>query len=228
MNIRITLFSLLLCIPIIGFSQELYQVSCYQAIFAGKLDGIVPMAEVLKHGNFGIGGFDALNGEMVLVNGKMYQVLASGKVVVNPDLSDKTPFAAVTNFASQKKIDIKVDSNMYRTIDAFVDNPDVFVAVKISGMFGYIKTRSVPKQQKPYLTLTEIAKTQPIFEGKMIKGTMVGFRSPSFAAGINPPGYHMHFVSDDISLGGHVLEAFPESVTCEIMVIKELRLKLLD
>jgi acetolactate decarboxylase len=228
MKTRVFIVCLFLFIQQSVLSQELYQVSYYQAIYSGKLDGIAPMAEVLKHGNFGIGGFDALNGEMILLDGKMYQVLASGKIIADPDISDKTPFAAATFFVSQKKTIIMVDSTMYRTIDTLINNPDVFVAVKISGTFGYIKTRSVPKQSKPYRPLSEIAKTQPVFEGRKIKGTMVGFRSPLYAAGINPPGYHMHFISEDVTFGGHVLEAFPEHVICEIMIIKELRLKLMN
>jgi acetolactate decarboxylase len=220
----IALFLLFTCISV--FNQELYQVSSYQALYSGKLDGIVSMSDILKHGNTGIGGFNALNGEMVLINGKIYQVLASGKIVVHPDLSDKAPFAAVTNFVPQRKITITNDSNVYHTIDTFINNPDVFVAIKITGEFGYIKTRSVPMQHKPYPPLSEIVKTQPVFEGKNIKGTIVGFRFPSFAAGINPPGYHIHFISDDISLGGHVLEVVPKNVTCEIMIIKEVVWKL--
>ena len=118
------------------------------------------------------------------------------------------------------------DSNLYNVIDRLVANPNVFVAVKIKGTFEYIKTRSVPAQKKPYPLLSEIIKIQPIFERQQIKGTLVGFRTPSFSAGLNPVGYHLHFLSEDKSMGGHLLEMHPLNVTCEIMVIDELFIKL--
>ena len=208
------------------FTQTLFQVSCYQALYNGKLDGIISMQELIKHGDTGLGGFNALNGEMILIDGKMFQILSSGKVISNPDLSDKTPFASVCFFKSQKQVNIIGDSSLYKITDRLADNPDVFVAIKITGTFEYIKTRSVPAQKKPYPSLSEIVKTQPIFEKTKVKGTIVGFRTPQFAAGINPPGYHLHFVADDASMGGHVLEVHPSNVTCEIMIVDEVFLKL--
>jgi acetolactate decarboxylase len=184
------------------------------------------MKELMQHGNFGLGGFNALNGEMILLDGKIYQVPASGKVNANPDLSDKTPYAAVCDFKAQKSIKLIGDTNIYKILDTLINNPDVFVAIKISGNFSYLKTRSIPEQHKPYPTLTEIVKTQPVFEKTNVKGTIVGFRSPQFAAGINPPGFHLHFIADDASIGGHLLEVRPSNVICEIMVAEEVVLKL--
>jgi acetolactate decarboxylase len=215
-----------LSIHFTAFTQSIYQVSYYQALFEGKLDGIVPMEEIIRHGDTGLGGFNALDGEMILVDGKMYQVLASGKVITAPDLSIKAPFAEVCYFKPQKSITIVGDSNLYKIIDRLVADPNVFVAIKIKGTFEYIKVRSIPAQHKPYPTLSEIVKTQPTFEKVQVKGTIVGFRTPSFAAGINTPGYHLHFVADDISMGGHVLEVRPSKVICEIMVAEEVVLKL--
>src|SRR5512133_2177533 len=69
-----------------------------------------------------------------------------------------------------------------------------------------VKTRSVPSQVKPYKPLTEIVKTQPVFDLKNLEGTIVGFRCPSYAKGINVPGYHLHFLAADHKSGGHVLD----------------------
>jgi acetolactate decarboxylase len=223
---RTILFLFFIFVYATSFTQTLFQASCYQALYNGKLDGIISMQELIKHGDTGLGGFNALNGEMILIDGKMFQILASGKVISNPDLSDKTPFASVCFFKPQKQVNILGDSSLYKITDKLADNPDVFVAIKITGTFEYIKTRSVPAQKKPYPSLSEIVKTQPIFEKTKVKGTIVGFRTPQFAAGINPPGYHLHFVADDASMGGHVLEVHPANVTCEIMIVDEVFLKL--
>jgi acetolactate decarboxylase len=87
----------------------------------------------------------------------------------------------------------------------------------VSGLFKYIKTRSVPQQEKPYKPLSEVTKTQPIFERGNIFGTLVGFRLPQFTDGVSVPGYHMHFISADKSFGGHVLEFAAEDTDIEIM-----------
>jgi len=41
----------------------------------------------------------------------------------------------------------------------------------------------------------------------VVEGTMLGFRFPSYAEGIEVGGYHLHFISADRSRGGHVLES---------------------
>ncbi|MCK5739896.1 acetolactate decarboxylase, partial [bacterium] len=80
-----------------------------------------------------------------------------------------------------------------------------FYAIQVHGTFSFIKTRSVPRQTEPYPPLAEVAKTQPEFEYEQTTGTLAGFRCPAFVKGINVPGYHLHFLSDDHQTGGHVL-----------------------
>ena len=38
-----------------------------------------------------------------------------------------------------------------------------------------------------------------------VEGTVIGFRCPTYVAGVNVPGYHLHFLSQDRARGGHVL-----------------------
>ena len=83
---------------------------------------------------------------------------------------------------------------------------NIFYAIKIEGTFSYIKTRSVPAQEKPYPPLVEVTQNQPIFEFNDVEGTIVGFRCPAYVAGINVPGYHLHFLTKSKDSGGHVLE----------------------
>ena len=203
------------------YSQKLYQVSYYEALNTGKLDGVVNITEILKHGNTGIGGFHALDGEMIIIDGKCYQIPFDGNINT-PDLSVTATFAAVTDFKPQKSVTVKGDSNLYKVLDRLVPNSDAVIMIKISGAFDYIKTRSVPAQKKPYPILSEIVKTQKIFEGRKVTGTIIGMRTPAFISGLNPKGYHLHFLSDDKTLGGHLLEMQPSSVSCEVMEIREL------
>jgi acetolactate decarboxylase len=78
-------------------------------------------------------------------------------------------------------------------------------AVRVDGLFGHVKTRSVPRQRKPYPPLVEVVEGQPTFELHDVRGSLVGFRFPDHARGLNVPGYHFHFITDDRTAGGHVL-----------------------
>ena len=91
-----------------------------------------------------------------------------------------------------------------------------------------VKTRSVPAQQRPYRPLTEIVRTQPVFDFADVAGTMVGFWCPSFVKGVNVPGYHLHFLRADGKKGGHVLDFVVDKATMEIDDSREFSLILPD
>jgi len=205
-----------------------FQASTIDALLAGVYDGDMSYRSLLKHGDFGIGTFDRLDGEMVLLDGNLYQIKADGKVY-EPDLSVKTPFATVCQFDADMVIPIKQGSE-YETIENLINkhlpNHNLFYAIRITGQFMSIKTRSVPSQQKPYPPLKEVTKNQPEFDMKNISGTIVGFRCPAYVKGINVPGYHLHFISSDRTQGGHILNFKIEDGKCEVDVLDRYSLAL--
>ena len=153
------------------------QTSTIDALLAGAYDGQMGCGELLNYGNFGIGTFDKLDGEMTILNGKIYQVKSDGKVYT-PAADIKTPFATVCDF--KPDIQFTIQSADYKKVESIIDakvsNQNQFLAVEISGKFKHIKVRSVPAQHKPYPPLAEVAKTQPVFEMNDITGTIAGFR----------------------------------------------------
>ena len=164
------------------------------------------------------GTFNNLNGEMIALNNNFYQIKADGKVYPVTD-SQITPFAVVTFFDRDSSITVKEKldyDQLKQRIDKFLPTKNIFYAIKIEGTFQYVKARSVPQQKKPYPEILEIIKRQPIFEFQEIKGTMVGFRLPEYMNGINVPGYHLHFITEDKTAGGHVLDCILKDVTIEI------------
>jgi len=184
------------------------QVSTIAAILAGAYDGTMICKELISYGDFGIGTFNGLDGEMVLLNGNLLQIRADGKVHT-PALNVTTPFASVVKFNADLRINMNhgVDfPGLEKSVNEAVDNSNIFCAVKVKGHFTNIKTRSVPAQTKPYPPLTEVTVNQPIVNLENITGTLVGFRIPDYVKGIGVPGYHLHFISDDLKSGGHVLE----------------------
>jgi acetolactate decarboxylase len=184
------------------------QFSTLDALLAGAYDGQVSCRELLQRGDLGIGTFESLDGEMVLLDAKVYQVKADGKVYLPPACL-RSPFAAVVKFDPDSSMRIKESTDLAaleKMINDKIDNKNIFCAIKIKGSFARMKTRSVPCQRKPYPPLADVTKAQPVFDLQEVSGTIVGFRLPEYIKGINMPGYHFHFISDDAVSGGHVLD----------------------
>ncbi len=188
--------------------NQLTQVSTIDAILAGTYDGTMTCGDLTRYGDFGIGTFDRLDGEMVILDGTVYQVRADGKVY-RPHASVKTPFAVIVPFESDitRKLPAGTSfASLQKIIGEAASNKNLFAAVKVQGTFRFMKTRSVPAQSRPYPPLVEVTKTQAVFDLKNVVGTIVGFRSPPYVKGINVPGYHLHFISEDLKSGGHILD----------------------
>lgn len=222
--VKCLLLIMLLVVAISGYSypQEnedvLFQVSTINALLAGVYDGEITYGELAQYGDFGIGTFNSLDGEMIGLEGRFYQIKADG-IAYPVDDSMRTPFAAVTFFEADKIVfsDEALDqTQLEQYLDGLLPTKNIFYAFKIEGIFKYIKARSVPRQNKPYPPLVEAAKDQSIFEFHNIKGTIVGFRCPVYVEGINVPGYHLHFITDDRKAGGHLLECEVENIEIEI------------
>lgn len=187
----------------------LYQVSTIDALLAGVYEGSSDISSAMRHGDFGLGTFDRLDGEMIVLDGKVYQAAYDGSVnAVPPDTG--TPFMAVTWFEADVHID--VPSNVsYKAFEAWLENElpsrNMLYAIRVDGVFDTVSYRSVPRQnEKPFLPLAEVVRKQRVFQRDDIKGTLVGFWCPAYAKGINVPGFHLHFFSEDRMHAGHVLD----------------------
>ena len=184
------------------------QVATIDALLAGVYDGHMSLQALRRFGDFGLGTYESLDGEMLLLDGTFYKVKYDG-TVEQPLLSEKTPFAAVTRFVAthEEAIQDPVDMlGLEARIDEIVPEQNLSVAFIVRGPFSRMQTRSVPEQTEPYPPLAEVTKHQAVFDFADVNGVMVGFRLPAFVAGVNVPGYHMHFLTEDLSAGGHVLD----------------------
>lgn len=209
----------------------LYQISTLDALVGGVYEGDTTIKELKRFGNFGIGTFNDVDGEMVLSEGICYQVRTDGKAYRVPD-TWKTPFSTVTFFEPDLTLSVQeaMDFSALREwIDKQLPSTNLFYAIRITGTFEYVKTRSVPAQQKPYTnTLVEVTAKQPTFEFHNVSGTLMGFRNPGYVKGINFPGYHVHFLDAAKTKGGHLLDARVSNVKVEIDITPEFRLRLPD
>ena len=201
-----------------GDREVLYQVSTIDAVMQGVFDGVQTVGEIRKHGDFGIGTFDALDGEMIVLDGVVYQAKADGHIYTASD-NQTTPFATVTYFdhdqavATDRPMNLSVFSS---TMAAQLPTRNMVYAIQMHGTFPSMKVRAIPAQHKPFPTLAEASKNQSVYTYSDTTGTVIGFYTPVFFKGINIEGYHLHFISDDRKTGGHILDlTVPPNTTVE-------------
>jgi len=197
--------------------HTLYQVSTATALVEGIYQGAVQIAALREHGDLGLGTFESLDGEMVVVDGHFYQVRSDGSVREVQD-NVLSPFAAVTAFSPDQSITLENCPDLsYLTsqFDALRQSDNFFYALRVDGTFDYIHARAM-RRTKEGIPLVQAAALQPEFEFHNISGTLVGFWTPEYAKSLNVPGYHLHFVSADRTQGGHVLQCRGKNLRLQI------------
>ncbi len=208
--------------------DTLFQYSTINALLHGLYDGDMTFAELARHGDVGLGTLNRLDGELVMLEGTFYQVRTDGRAYpVAPGMA--TPFAVVTFFDADKTLPLPGGlsyKDLRALLEGAVANANHFQAFRIDGLFRSMKVRSVPAQTRPYRPLAKVVEGQAVFDYRGVKGTLIGFRTPPYVAGLNIPGYHFHFLSEDRSRGGHVLDLVTASGTIEVDEIADFRMAL--
>ncbi len=206
----------------------LFQASTIGALLDGAYDGDLTFAELADHGDLGLGTVNALDGEMIAVDGRFYRASVDGRVS-ELDPQAKTPFAVVVWFAPDNAFEMS-GADSYEGLTARIEPrlpaDATACAIRIEGEFERIEARSVPRQQPPYRPLTEVIAEQHVFDLVDVEGTIVGFRFPAYAQGIEVPGYHLHFISSDRRQGGHVLGCRARKARVELDPSADLHLEL--
>jgi acetolactate decarboxylase len=209
-------------------SHTLFQASTIGALLEGAFDGDVTFEELAGHGDLGLGTLNALDGEMIAVDGRFYRADVDGLAEeIEPQM--RTPFAAVTWF--EPSIEFAIDeptgyADLLARIDELAADPDAACAVRIDGDFEAVQARSVPRQYPPYRPLLEVIDDQHVFELRDVSGTVVGFRFPDYARGVEAEGYHLHFIDADRESAGHVLSCRPSRVDVAIDLSGDLHVEL--
>jgi acetolactate decarboxylase len=198
-------------------TASVWQLAPVALLAQGGYDGIMPVSEVLRHGNLGLAGADALNGEMVLVDGRFYQFLASGQVVQPPDTM-RLPFAAVTFWDGGRDVPVQpglvYDVDSMPALDPLLPDTNAFYAVRMEGSWDTLVVRTFREQTRPYPPIHAAAQVVDTLVN--VRGTLAGFRQPSYAAGLSLPDYHLHFISEDRTRGGHVLAFTARQVRLQV------------
>ena len=203
--------------------HTLYQVSTATALVQGVYQGCVTVGDLKNHGDFGLGTYDALDGEGLMLDGRIWQALSDGRVVEPPD-SATAPFWVCTEFEADRTVNLSsVNSwdHLLSQLDALRTSENLFVAFRIDGVFDTIHYRVACKTEHG-VDLVTATSHQAEFSFKNCQGTLMGFWSPSYARTFNIPGYHLHLLSADHQHGGHVLGIEAQNLTVQVMAVQNV------
>ena len=207
--------------------HSMFQVSTSGALIEGLYQGALTVGDMRRHGDTGLGTFEELDGEMILVDGHCYQARSDGSVTEASD-DTLTPFATVVAFAAdetQTLRDITSFDDLTARLDRLRNSDNDFFAWRITGHFAELRMRAACRHASG-TPLAEAVSDQAVFEFRDITATIVGFWSPAFSQAIAIPGYHLHAVSEDRTRAGHVFDLRAGEVVAEVHRVSDLHVAL--
>jgi acetolactate decarboxylase len=207
--------------------HTLFQVSTSAALVEGLYQGAVRVSRLLRHGDFGLGTFVDLDGEMVVLDGVCYRASSDGSIEVIEG-ERLIPYAVVTRFSAEfarRCGALESFAQLQSSCDGLRQSENVFHAFRVPGRFAAVKVR-VMHPASPGTGLKAAASGQEEFHFEEVDGTLVGIWSPIYAGAFSVPGYHFHFLSADRRRGGHVLECRIRTATIEGCTMSEMHVAL--
>lgn len=213
-------------------SNIIYQVSTLQALALGYTRPVVTVQELMEHGDTGLGTFENVDGEMIILDGICYQAKQDGSIIRSED-SSGVPFAVVGSikdgrkFAMEEKQDISaIKLELTLRIEEDFGLNSIHIA-RIDGWFHNVHARAGAPYRSQHVSLKDIlSKTQKDFCFERLYGTLVCVYYPDYMDGINASGWHLHFLSKDRKFGGHVFEVSMRSGECLLQKMDRIEIQL--
>jgi acetolactate decarboxylase len=214
------------------YFEKMYQVSTLNALLLGYTRKVVSVQELLENGDTGLGTFENVDGEMILVDGHCYRAADNGTVTEMPP-GKGVPFASVSFLMGNRKFELDPVEN----IDALKSLLNLKIEegfglnsmhmVRIDGFFEMVDARSENGLKSQHVELKDILNlNQKSFTFTNVPGTLVCLYYPDYMAGINAAGWHFHFVSEDRSKGGHVFNVVLKKGTAILDKISKIEMQL--
>ena len=89
--------------------HSLFQVSTSRALVEGVFGGCLTVKDLKQHGDFGLGTYEQLDGEMIMLEGRCFRVIQNGQAIEVPFVTsdngpqmDAWPDAGYTPFRGAK------------------------------------------------------------------------------------------------------------------------------
>ena len=212
--------------------NKMFQVSTLQALALGYSRSVITVAELLEEGDTGLGTFEDVNGEMIVLDGHCYRAKQDGSVIeVEPDAG--VPFSAVAKLRGEREFPLEnmkdiqsIRTELTRKIEERFGLNSMHV-IRIDGLFEKVDARSEAPYRSHHVTLkTVLDSNQTAFIFENIRGSLVGVYFPDHMDGINMPGWHLHFLSDDRTKGGHVFDVSIKEGTVRLDKINRVEIYL--
>jgi acetolactate decarboxylase len=185
----------------------LRQIGTYDYLVEPNFTGLSQIKTATKGVTFGLGTFDNLDGELVIVGGIGYRIPTTGvpEQITGDEL---TPFLQAIRFTPTKSGPVPPGtqcSQLIPAINALAATDAGIVAVRVRGTFTALTTRSVPRQSEPWPSLAQVISEQTQFDLSGSRAVLVGFRQANDFLGVGQPGLHLHGLTANKNAGGHVL-----------------------
>ena len=206
-----------------------FQASTIGAVLDGVYHGDVTVGQLRERGDFGLGTFDELDGELVMLDGTVYRMDFHCRAHVVSD-TIHSPFATVTRWVTKHSRDLETPHDMAqfeKRAMELMPSPNYLYGIRTQGHFRRIEVRSVARQTRR-TRLVEAARGQFTRVLENCSGTLVGFFTPEFLGHIGVPGFHLHFITSALDAGGHVLDFDLERGRVELDEMPQLNLALPD
>lgn len=203
------------------------QFAVLDALLAGAYETGIGVEELRSLGDVGLGCCDHLGGEVVVLDGEAFECRPDG-VVARMTPEEILPFAAVCRFPSLPGDRIAgADLAAFAAeVEGRLLSRNLFHALRLDGAFSSVRVRVTPRQHHPFRPLAEVASEQIETVLLDARGTIVGFWGPAIYQGIAVAGLHLHFLAEDRSAGGHVLDLAVDAAQLRIAAYAGLDLRL--
>ncbi|KAF2207491.1 hypothetical protein CERZMDRAFT_102388 [Cercospora zeae-maydis SCOH1-5] len=208
--------------------NHIYQYSLLNALMEGVCETGITATKLASKGNQGLGTFARMQGELMFLDGKIYQLQAGGQTREAND-SDRIPFAVSTYFVPEKtsSVDFRNKDDIENALNSFNNHAaNLFMTYRIDGHFEFLKCRTVRGQEYKGQPLSELGKKQSVEEYESVEGTIIGFRTPNNWQGFGVAGEHLHFIKKDRSAGGHVLDLRGTGLALKMAVASNVHVEL--
>ena len=213
-------------------NTKMFQVSTLQALALGYSKQVTTVHQLLLHGDTGLGTFEDVGGEMIVLDGHCYCADENGRIKeAHPDTG--VPFCSVSYMDNareftlgpvpdigtlKKKLNLKIEEDYGLN--------SMHMAV-VSGKFETLSARSEAAYRSHHVTLKAVLeKTQNDYTFSQITGSLVCVYYPDYMDGINAPGWHLHFISEDRCHGGHVFGLKAENCTVKLKKISLIEIQI--
>lgn len=199
----------------------------------GYYAALIRVGDAKAHGNFGVGEFENLRGELFAMDNEFYELRADGTAHLAADgdwlnVTFLTFFEPEETLRVESPLSFKVDGtpterDLSVWLSSQLPSPDSFYSMSVVGDFENVVVSAIPEQSRPYLPFSEARKLRQEHVVEKQPGRMVAYFTPNYLGCVGVPGLHFHFLNDARTKGGHV-----ERFTVNKAVIRVQRITRLD